>query len=89
MVGGRVIEVVWEQDRIFVDTRDAHNRDTCAIWVERNSTSEKIDLGDLVWWHGRVAMWTPLGGSPKGKDIKIPKLGASGVHLDRTAAIGL
>lgn len=89
MVGGRVIEVVWQCDRIFVDTHDMHNRNTRAIWVERNANSEHIDLGDLLWWRGDTALWTPSGGSAKGKEIEIPKLGPSGVYLDRTAAIGL
>lgn len=92
MVGGTVIEVVDIPDRpdvLFVDCADMPGRysrkpDTCAILVERNENSEKIQVGDKIWWHGRFAMWTPRDneGSRGGVDydIKIPRVGYSGVE---------
>lgn len=60
MIGGKVIEVADVPDRpnvIFVDVRDKY--DTCAILVERNKNSERIEIGDSLWWQGGWAMWTP------------------------------
>ncbi len=94
MVGGKVIEVAEIAGRpevIYVDCRD-HN-DTCAVLVERNANSERIEIGDSLWWQCGNAYWTPLAnkGKPGNKcgrdfDIKIPKIGYSGsLHPSRKA----
>lgn len=91
MVGGKAIEVADVKERpgvIFVDVADrggGRRTDTCAIYVERNSNSEKIEIGDSLWWQGGWAMWTPATyrqGSGKcgvDYDIKIPRVGFSGI----------
>lgn len=95
MIGGRVIEVAEVPDRpdvLFVDVADRPYRtvETCAIYVERNEQSLQIEVGDTVWWHGRLAMWTPQSNigyhlhddAQQGVDfdIKIPRIGYSGVQ---------
>ena len=85
MVGGIVIEVVWRDadDTVFVDCRDTRYRDTCAIRVERNADSERIEVGDRAWWQGGFAFWTPADGSRV--DVRIPRRGYSGATLDSRA----
>lgn len=93
MVGGKVIEVAEVPGRpevLYVDCADMpsgwRKPDTCAIMVERNQASERIQIGDSLWWQGRSAMWTPQEncGKPDGRqgvdfDIIIPRVGYSGV----------
>lgn len=99
MVGGKVIEVAEVPGRpeiLFVDCADMprgrRKPDTCAIYVERNKTSEQIQIGDSLWWQGPYAMWTPqrnrmveTEAERRGLkcgvdyDIKIPRVGCSGV----------
>lgn len=60
-VGGRVaytkdlgymIEIAtWEQD--------SPHGDFVAIRVEKNLIVKQIQPGDVVWWQGRKAYWTP------------------------------
>ncbi len=87
MVGGIVIEVANVPDRpdvLYVDCRDrTYSKDTCAIYIENNEISQKIEIGDNIWWQCNYAMWTPSG-SIKSKcgvdyDIKINRVGYSGV----------
>jgi len=95
MVGGIVIETVTLKDRIWVNCVDeAENRNgKCAIYVKRNPESERIKPGDGVWWQGGSAMWNPYGrtkqSSAGGKsgidyDIRIPRIGFSGVFRPQT-----
>ena len=96
MVGGKVIEVVSQDGRLWVNVRDInYPKATCAIYVERNETSERIKPGDSLWWQGGVAMWTPqeyasvgcqhrehidcTGRAGVDYDIQIPRLSYSGV----------
>lgn len=94
MVGGTVIEVCNAEhrtDAIYVDTADKPagrtKADTCAIYVERTPESEKIEIGDGLWWQGEWAYWTPQKNrKPGGEcgvdfDIKIQRIGYSGVTL--------
>ena len=81
MVGGIVIEVVWLDEKVFVDCRATRYRDTCAVYVERNQDSERIEIGDRFWWQGNYAYWTPADESRV--EVKIPRVGFSGVTLDR------
>ena len=88
MVGGVVIEVAdvpGRPDVLFVDTRDKN--DTCAVMVEKDANSERIQIGDALWWQSGWCMWTPQALRKKQKgmkcgkdfDIKIKKIGYSGV----------
>lgn len=84
MVGGIVIEAVWEEDSVFVDCRSTRYRDTCGIRVVRNADSEQIELGDKFWWQAGKAFWTPAGESRV--DVQIPRSGQGGTTLDRRYA---
>jgi hypothetical protein len=97
MVGGIVIEVAEVKDQsdvLFIDCHDRHYCETCAIYVEKNETSLRIEPGDSIWWQGRYAMWTPKANADKPNcghrhhvscqrcgvdyDIRIPRVGYSG-----------
>lgn len=95
MVGGTVIEVVDLATKVYVNCAERpHGKiNECAIYVELNAQSDQIEIGDSVWWQGGFAMWTPQSnrvsdeeakrrGLKCGKDydIKIPRLGCSGVN---------
>lgn len=78
MVGGKVIEVIKLEGRVWVNVRDTHyQRETCAIYVERTADAERIAVGDSLWWQGREAYWTPQTG--EFEDRSIPRVGYSGV----------
>lgn len=98
MIGGTVIEVSESKKRpeiVFVDCREEQSKSTCAIYVEKNKNSLAIEVGDSVWWQGRLAMWTPKRSTAVATedekaicgvdyDIQIPRIGYSGVgHPDR------
>lgn len=89
MVGGKVVEVIWLPEKIWVNCRDKYST-SCAIYVERNTKSERIEKGDSVWWQSSWAFWTPASyvqGSGKGNidyDIRINRIGYSGVSRPET-----
>lgn len=85
-VGGRVVEVIVLQDRVWVNTREPSSGDECAIYVERTAKSRSISEGDSLWWQGRHAMWTPK--NRAFFDMELERIGYSGVprpdrRLDR------
>jgi hypothetical protein len=87
MVGGKVVEVcdVPEMpERLFVDVADMPygKVERCAIYVEKSEQSQRIQIGDSIWWQGRNAYWTPQCGT-QGEDIPIPRIGYSGVKHPR------
>lgn len=94
MVGGKVIEVCNVPGRngvLFVNCADRPYKkiETCAILVEDNETSQKIQVGDSLWWQGWWAMWTPQASVSKDNakcgvdyDIRIPKVSGSGITLE-------
>ena len=55
-VGGMVTEVIVESERVWIDTNDKGDR--CAIFVHKDSNSEQVKVGDIVWWQGGKAFWT-------------------------------
>ena len=58
MIGGKVIEVLAVGDeKLWIDCKDKN--DTCAIHVESDEKSQKISVGDSLWWQGGAAYWTP------------------------------
>lgn len=94
MVGGVVIEVAEVPERptiLFVDCAERQSvggkLQTCAIYVEKNANSLQIQIGDSLWWQGRLAMWTPykiVQAAAELKqgvdfDVQIPRVGYSGV----------
>lgn len=80
MVGGTVTEVKTQVDSIWIDVQDnTYKTDFAAVYVERNTDSEQIAVGDQVWWQGRLLMWTPADKSRV--DVQIQRLSASGVGV--------
>jgi hypothetical protein len=56
MVGGKITNVILEDDRARLRVEDNH-QDTCMIEVR--SVGTKIKVGDRIWWRGRKAYWSP------------------------------
>lgn len=79
MVGGMVITTIEDGDRVYVNCRGtgSERRNTCAIYVERNTDSEQIRPGDTIWWQSKWAMWTPA--DRRFTDRQIPRRSYSGV----------
>jgi hypothetical protein len=94
MNGGTVIEVADIPSMasvVFVDCayrpRGHKQLDTCAILLQRCEDSERVKIGDYLWWQGDIAMWTPienvdnrLGIAGIDFDIRIPRVGCSGIE---------
>ena len=55
-VGGNVTDVLVQKDRVYINTNDGSC--DCAIFVEKDSNSEKVKINDVVWWQGDWAYWT-------------------------------
>lgn len=86
MVGGKVIEIIKLEDRIWLNCQDdwpPKHPDQCAIYVKRNADSEAVAVGDGLWWQGGYAMWTPT--DRRFVDRKIPRIGFSGVNRPTAA----
>ena len=84
MVGGRVVETIILDDKVWINTTDG--RDECAIYVEKTPEARTASRGDKLWWQGGVAFWTPTDSDDlKGEDITGPvevelkRIGYSGV----------
>lgn len=81
MVGGTVIETIILADKVWINARDNYppkHPDECAIYVERNSDSEQVAVGDSIWWQNVLAYWTPA--SREFTERPIPRVGYSGVN---------
>lgn len=80
MIGGIITEVIQQPGRIFLNVQDeTYPKDRCGIYVEKNADSERIEVGDKVWWQGRTAFWT----SPNyynANDFAIPRVSYSGTE---------
>jgi hypothetical protein len=73
-VGGKVVQVYEESDRIWVNTVD-DSGEYCAIFVENFEGDWKLELGDKLWWQQGKAHWT------KGEVTReLAKIGCSGVN---------
>lgn len=92
MVGGKVLEVCddpIDPSRVYVQVYDRpySKIETCAIYVLKNPDSQRIEIGDRVWWQERYAYWTPQDARTVDEygmqgidfDIKILRFGSSGV----------
>lgn len=66
MVGGKVINIVKTEHNTWIQCLDATYNDVCAIRVK---DAKEMKVGDLLWWHGRWAYWTP---NPKAESEDIP-----------------
>ena len=88
MVGGKVSEICCHPtipDRYWVNAMNRPYKEVeyCAIYVVKNADSDKIEIGDSIWWQGGYAYWTPQNSNREkcgvDYDIKIPRIGFSGV----------
>lgn len=78
MIGGTVVEIIEETERIFLNVQsEVYPTDHSAIYVERDKDSERIELGDTIWWQGRFAYWSNQSGSETRRAIR--KVSGSGV----------
>ena len=82
-VGGQVIAVSIEPEKVWVNTREIVYKndqrtlgDQCAIYVVRNDNSLQIKQGDSLWWQGRSAYWTPKPDDGR-EDVAIKRIGYS------------
>lgn len=89
MVGGVVIEVCQvpgHPDELYVnciETLQSRQAAQCAVHVPRTTVSERIEIGDSLWWQSGHVMWTPAGVNQNiagvvcgvDYDVRIPKLG--------------
>lgn len=91
MTGGTVIEVADVKGRpgvLFIDV--SLDNETSGLFVAKNAKSQRIEIGDEIWWKGNTVYWTPAE-SHKGKkkkkqlkegiefDIAIPRVGKTDV----------
>jgi hypothetical protein len=76
MVGGRIVAIREEPDRLCVTVADKRysRHEFCMVDVAK--TSHRLRLGDSLWWQGGQCYWTPDGESPAW-DVPIPKIGYS------------
>ena len=83
-VGGAIIDIVKVRaDKWWVNTMDRGDLNHVAVYC--NPLGEPIDVGDSLWWQGAHCYWTPADRSRQ--DVKLPKIGYSGVrHPDLAAA---
>jgi len=78
-VGGKVTEVVFLEDKVWVNTFDGHEE--CAVYCEKNYNSNEITEGDRFWWQSGNCYWTKYDGEEYVglEEVVIPKISASGV----------
>ena len=71
-VGGIVVNVINCNDRLWINTRERNypNDEGTAIYVKKPNAEKMPMVGDMVWWQGNKAFWTPRGAT-ENKDIEI------------------
>lgn len=86
-VGGTVVDIVKvAPDKWWIDTIDRsdlmHGGRTCAVYCDPQG--EHIEVGDALWWQSGSCYWTPRVHPDGRSDVKLPKIGFSGVpHPER------
>jgi hypothetical protein len=85
-VGGKVIDHKIFGESVYINTDDGGEK--CAIYTVRNAISERISVGDTLWWQMDEAYWTAKDGSSK-EDTKIKRIGYSGVPYPHNRATSL
>jgi hypothetical protein len=63
--GGVVIDTFDQGDAVFVKAGTA-----VGIFLERTPESRSISPGDVVWWAGKYAYWTPRKAPFKNRALK-------------------
>jgi hypothetical protein len=83
MIGGMVVETCDTEDGlVYVEAVCQLHGDHGAILLRPTREAKLIDLGDLIWWQGRKAFWTPQTCDGAG-DIEIPRACLGGAELKR------
>ncbi len=78
MIGGTIIQIQLCENDVWLDVQDTtYPKEFCAIYVARNADSERIRVGDSIWWQGKKAFWTRKDRTIIEKEI--PRTSASGV----------
>ena len=81
MVGGTIVDIVQVSPlKWWVNTVESFKRrvpETCAVYVDPGN--EPIEVGDGFWWQGGWCMWTPRVYPDGRSDVKLRKIGFSGV----------
>lgn len=91
-VGGTIVDLVRVRpDKVWVNTIDTsdlmHGGHTCAVYCDPQG--ESLQVGDSLWWQGGWCFWTPHVQPDGRSDVKLPKIGYSGVnHPDAVDARG-
>ncbi len=84
MVGGFVVAMRHEFDRICVTVADKPYGRHEFMGVDIALNDRPIKLGDSLWWQGGFCYWTPRGENPAW-DVPIAKIGYS-YGVDANAA---
>jgi len=81
---------------VWINTREQeHQLSTCAIYVKNTAPACCISPGDVVWWQGRSAYWTPkshghpierVGGKMNVANVLLERIGFSGVPRPETVS---
>lgn len=85
-VGGTIVDLVRvRDDKWWVNTVEkfdaAHASQTVAVYC--NPQGERLEVGDVLWWQGSACYWTPRVHPDGRSDVRLPKIGYSGVsHPD-------
>ena len=77
MIGGIITELVRLPGILWVKCIDTtYKSDSCGLYLKPITGTELIEKGDMLWWQGREAYWTPKDRSRI--DVIIPRIGYSG-----------
>jgi len=75
MVGGKIIEIVRQLDKTWVNCQDTDTKDQAAIFLVEHP-DRCVSIGDDVWWLDQAAFWSTEDG--EFKDQRLTKIGNSG-----------
>lgn len=82
MNGGKVIETIVLDNRVWINCQDEHSEETCAIYVARTDMARCVSERDTVHWSGLYCYWTArerVGGRVIGKpDVPLKLIGGAG-----------
>lgn len=81
-VGGLVVDIVKvSPGKWWVNTVDQydlmHGGRTVAVYCD--PLGEPLQVGDALWWQGGSCYWTPRVEPDGRSDVRLPKIGFSGV----------
>ena len=75
--GGKVLETIDCEHAIWINTEEPLLGDKTAVYVERTLESRSISPGDMIFWIGVDAFWTP--NKEPFKDRHLRRIGLIGV----------